>query len=315
MKKNKGFILNLISFGIIVPYIANYLTFKSLSHKLKSKYSEFYYPSAYGKIRYIKKGKGMPLLLIHGIGAGSNLDEWYNSIDTLSKSYTVYAIDLLGFGNSEKPGISYSAYLYAGIINEFIENIIKKPSYVIAASNSAAFALTAYKLKPENIEKLMLISPTGPETQSASHNQIKKLMGRLLETPHFGTTLYNLMTSRAMTAYFLKKYCYYNPLLVNSNMVNKYHLSAHTGGVSCKYPIAALLTGHFDLPIKRHLEDIKIPVHIIWGAENSLNPAWNINKFDGIKEDIYISVIENTKLLPHNERPKTFCALCKEFFE
>ncbi|KAK9205434.1 hypothetical protein WN943_015701 [Citrus x changshan-huyou] len=48
-----------------------------------------------------------PLLLVHGFGA--SIPHWRRNIGTLAKSYTVYAIDLLGFGASDKPaGYSYT---------------------------------------------------------------------------------------------------------------------------------------------------------------------------------------------------------------
>ena len=71
-----------------------------------------YYEWRFGKIRYIKKGTGSPLLLIHNLTPGSCSYEYKFLIDSLSKNHEVYAFDLLGYGLSDKPNITYTNYLF-----------------------------------------------------------------------------------------------------------------------------------------------------------------------------------------------------------
>ncbi|KAF2302909.1 hypothetical protein GH714_010959 [Hevea brasiliensis] len=55
-----------------------------------------------------------PLLLVHGFGA--SIPHWRRNIATLSQNYTVYAIDLLGFGASDKPkGFAYTMEAWAEV--------------------------------------------------------------------------------------------------------------------------------------------------------------------------------------------------------
>ncbi|GAY34267.1 hypothetical protein CUMW_282470 [Citrus unshiu] len=54
------------------------------------------------------------------------------NIGTLAKSYTVYAIDLLGFGASDKPaGYSYTMEGWAQLILDFLDEVVKKPTVLI----------------------------------------------------------------------------------------------------------------------------------------------------------------------------------------
>ena len=53
-----------------------------------------------GQVRYFKMGTGPPLILVHGLGSASV--NWYKNIDGLSKSHSVYAVDLPGHGKTYK---------------------------------------------------------------------------------------------------------------------------------------------------------------------------------------------------------------------
>ena len=64
-----------------------------------------------GDIHYTKCGSGHPLLLIHDISPASSGYQWSHISSTLSAHFTVYTIDLLGCGRSEKPGLTYTNYL------------------------------------------------------------------------------------------------------------------------------------------------------------------------------------------------------------
>ena len=57
------------------------------------------------RVAFTKRGNGPPILLIHGIHASAWSYEWRNNVDALAKTNTVYALDLLGFGMSDRPAI------------------------------------------------------------------------------------------------------------------------------------------------------------------------------------------------------------------
>ncbi|KAH9781849.1 hypothetical protein KPL71_008635 [Citrus sinensis] len=74
-----------------------------------------------------------PLLLVHGFGA--SIPHWRRNIGTLAKSYTVYAIHLLGFGASDKPaGYSYTMEAWAQLILDFLDEVVQKPTVLIGNS-------------------------------------------------------------------------------------------------------------------------------------------------------------------------------------
>src|SRR5262245_40875776 len=64
------------------------------------------------KVHYLVSGEGRPVVLVHGLGGeAANFASW---IPQLARNYRVYAIDLLGFGSSDKPrSVNYSMALQA----------------------------------------------------------------------------------------------------------------------------------------------------------------------------------------------------------
>jgi alpha-beta hydrolase superfamily lysophospholipase len=61
------------------------------------------------RITYTRHGTGSPVLLVHGLHAGASSYEWRHTIDSLAERYTVFALDLLGFGRSARPRVRYTS--------------------------------------------------------------------------------------------------------------------------------------------------------------------------------------------------------------
>ena len=102
-----------------------------------------YYHWKFGNIYYKKAGSGSPLLLIHDLNHYSSSMEWDKVIDTLSEKHTVYTIDLLGCGKSDKPAITYTCYLYVQLLTDFIRDIIGEKTDIIATGASSSFVTAA----------------------------------------------------------------------------------------------------------------------------------------------------------------------------
>ncbi|GAY34977.1 hypothetical protein CUMW_283010 [Citrus unshiu] len=85
------------------------------------------------------------------------------NIGTLAKSYTVYAIDLLGFGASDKPaGYSYTMEAWAQLILDFLNEVIPKPTVPIGNSvGSLACVIAASESSQTLVRGLVLLNCAG----------------------------------------------------------------------------------------------------------------------------------------------------------
>lgn len=97
-------------------------------------------------IRYQRIGTtGTPVLCIHGFGASS--DHWRKNLPAFGEQYQAYAIDLLGFGLSDKPApnapLAYTFETWGQQILDFCREVIGQPAYLVANSIGCIVALQA----------------------------------------------------------------------------------------------------------------------------------------------------------------------------
>lgn len=150
-----------------------------------------YFNWKYGRIFYQKRGKGNPVILLHGIEPHQSSSELTSLAGFLSTNHTVYSIDLLGFGFSEKPWITYTNFLYVRLIQDFIKEVIGDVTDVVAVKGSSLFALQANSFDSRMVGKVVIIDPTKHETINASKAFALKLKP-VLDFPVIGTFIYNI---------------------------------------------------------------------------------------------------------------------------
>uniref|UniRef100_A0A0D3G7Q6 AB hydrolase-1 domain-containing protein n=1 Tax=Oryza barthii TaxID=65489 RepID=A0A0D3G7Q6_9ORYZ len=113
------------------------------------------------RVNYLVRGEGPPLLLVHGFGA--SVGHWRRNIGVLSESYTVYAIDLLGFGASDKPpGFSYTMETWAELILDFLDEVVRRPTVLVGNSvGSLACVIAAADSSRDLVRGLVLLNCSG----------------------------------------------------------------------------------------------------------------------------------------------------------
>ena len=127
------------------------------------------YAWRHGEVTYKVKGRGAPVVLIHGIYAGASSFEYRRVFDLLARDFRVYAVDLLGFGQSQRPPLVYTPTLYETLILDFLTQVVgaaDHPAFVVASSLSAAFTIRAAAERPSLFSRLVLIEPTGIESRT-----------------------------------------------------------------------------------------------------------------------------------------------------
>src|SRR5437016_1756632 len=181
------------------------------------------------RVAFTKRGSGPPILLIHGIHAPAWSYEWRNNVDALAHTNTVYTIDLLGFGMSERPAIRYSARLYISLISDFVSRVIDEPTVLVASSLSGAYAIVLAARDPHRFPAVALIAPSGLVRLNEPVG-ISGEAGRLaVDTPIAGTAMFNALVSHPQLRRYLRN-AYSNDALVTRELVEIYYATSHQRG-------------------------------------------------------------------------------------
>lgn len=101
-----------------------------------------------------------PMLLLHTPELAGSAYEMLGIMARLAARYRVYAPDLLGFGLSDRPDISYTADLYTELLHDFLSDVVKAPATIIASRLACNYAITVAANSPELCARLVLLSPT-----------------------------------------------------------------------------------------------------------------------------------------------------------
>lgn len=112
------------------------------------------------KIHYLVKGDGPPLVLVHGVAMRA--DDWAPLYGALARTHRVYALDLLGYGDSDKPrNADYSVGMQSEVVRGFMDAMKLRQADVMGASMGGWVALKFASQHPERVRRLVLVSSGG----------------------------------------------------------------------------------------------------------------------------------------------------------
>ena len=298
----------LIKIGVVVGAIAGtiYVINKyidkatALLNKLKEKDNSFY-KWKLGNIYYEKIGDGSPVLLLHDYTPYASSYEWSNIVNTLAKDHTVYTLDLLGCGRSDKPNYTYTNFMYVQLITDFINDVIGEKTDIITSGYSSSFAIMSTNYICENINKLILINPADLEVACKEPTLISKLCKKVLELPIIGTFIYNMFTLRNNMDYIITEHYFYNPFNVDEEVIDTYFEAAHKKHSKGKYVLASIIGNYMEAMIPHALKTCDNDILIIGGKQQDKIEEI-IDDYRVCKNNIESVIISKTKKLPHFEK-------------
>jgi pimeloyl-ACP methyl ester carboxylesterase len=109
-----------------------------------------------GLVHYEAFGRGKPVLFLHGwLGSWRY---WMPTMEAISDKYRTYALDLWGFGDSDKSKPRYEVSDYVALINNFTENMGIRDAPIIGHALGATVALDYAVRYPDRLKKVMAVS-------------------------------------------------------------------------------------------------------------------------------------------------------------
>lgn len=304
MKKHIRNFLILTTLTTITMHIFNrVISFTStLKNLLKSDQGQFY-EWKYGRIFYTKFGKGSPILLVHDLNPASSSIEWKRITKQLSQNHTVYSIDLLGCGRSDKPNLTYTNYLYVQLLTDFIKNVIHEKTDIAATGSSCSFSIMSCNMDPEYYNKIILINPEELSELAKIPGKRKNAIKFLMDLPVIGTFIYNIKYSNSkIRSQFLETYFSKN-IFVPDMFVNTYYESAHIGNSKGKYLQSSIQANYTNINIVHALKKINNSIYMIGGEENT-SIQHIFQTYMDYNPSIETTLVKHSKYLPQLEMPE-----------
>ncbi|HEX9413055.1 MAG TPA: alpha/beta fold hydrolase [Ktedonobacterales bacterium] len=195
---------------------------------------------------------GRPLVFVHGIDAAASAYEMRPLFGFYRTQRPVYALDLPGFGFSERADRVYTPALYTQAVLDFLRHVGLGAggADVMALSLSSEFAARAALAQPSLMRSLTLISPSGftdrtnrSQSERDSERQGGRLLHQLLANPLWSQAFYDLLTSRPSIRAFLRMRFVGQP---DAGLVAYGYATAHQPGA--RYAPLYFLSGQLFTP-------------------------------------------------------------------
>ena len=230
------------------------------------------------KAYYEESGEGEPICLLHGFSASSYA--WRKVVPILSKDFHVYALDLKGFGKSDKPeNGDYSIWAFVDWVKEFFEKV----------------------------KSLILINPAAYRPQKQPFF-IKFSRNRLISKFVMRGVLARHYVKKAL------KKAYFNHSLITEEEVDRYleplRSPAGRRGITS---VARAIHNENTNNTMLYYKEVICPVLLIWGENDEIFPIGMLNRLKNEISNIEVNLIPECGHVPQEEKPEIVCKSITEF--
>ncbi|EKX52562.1 hypothetical protein GUITHDRAFT_65167 [Guillardia theta CCMP2712] len=240
------------------------------------------------KIRYQAAGETQSdapsLVLIHGFGG--NADHWRKNTPVLANAgFRVFAIDLIGYGYSDKPdpksmsASGYNFYTWADQVRAFIDEVVKDKSFLICNSIGSCVGLQAAVDYPEKVEGVMILDPSLRLLNIKRQNPLSAplvtaFQALLRETP-VGEAFFGVVATENTVRNVLRQ-AYHDSSTVTDELVQ---VILNPGKTPNAPRVFLDFISYSAGPLPEELlcalssDEFKVPVSILWGTKDPWEPV------------------------------------------
>jgi pimeloyl-ACP methyl ester carboxylesterase len=275
------------------------------------------------RVHHTHGGRGSPVLFIHGLGSSGYM-EWRFNLEATADRHRVFAPDLPGFGRSEKPRARYGIPYFTRFIERYMEERGLRSAAVVGASLGGRIALELALESPRLVRKLVLVNALG-----LGRPNVHVSYG-LVTIPRVGEALMNVargalrwapsQTIRRVAARYAGSSSDLTRTMDDAYLDNLrelyaaegYH-NAYLATVRSLVTPKAVFGGQHDMTTR--LNELKVPVQLIWGADDPLFPVAHAARAHSLIERSRLTVIEGAGHTPQAERPEEFNRVLHAFLD
>lgn len=248
-----------------------------------------------GQVALFRAGPadGEPVVLIHGLGAAAARD-WSNVIPALAHRYAVYALDLPGFGYSDKGNHLYSPENFARVLEAVLGERVQRPFALVGHSMGSAVALAYVTAFPRRVSRLVLVDSAGVLHRSV----YAEFLGRVgaqraigMDSPWFDQVVRAIQLR-------VENWPVHGKILLEREGVRRRLFGGDPNAIAA----FALVEQDFSEALRR----IAVPTLVVWGAEDTIAPPRTGQVLASAIRGARLVVLEGVAHAPQIQAPKRF---------
>ncbi|QIO21414.1 alpha/beta fold hydrolase [Haloarcula sp. JP-L23] len=259
-------------------------------------------------LHYRTGGDGPPMVFLHGIGLDAATVSWRHALPELAEERTVYAPDLPGHGESDKPDRAYTTAYYLETVEAFIDALDIDAPAMAGLSMGGALAL-GHALGGGDVERLALVDSYGLGADA----YWRTAASGVLQTPVLGNMLWQgVSASKPAIRTGLRSMGATEPPqeLVDDvdSVVDRRTVRAMRRWQRSEFRRTGFRTDYSD-----RLEEVSAPTLLVHGEADPLLPqAWS-KRAAATLADSELEIVENCGHCPPRERPERFNRVLRSF--
>jgi pimeloyl-ACP methyl ester carboxylesterase len=207
------------------------------------------------RVRYVDQGEGPPVVLIHGFA--SSLDVWDGVIHEVAKTHHVLALDLKGFGWTDRPEGDYSPASQARLVMGLMTARGIDQAAIVAHSWGASVALAVALAAPQRVTRLALYDAWVYEEQLPPTFYWARADG--VGEAIFGVFYNQRIEDKIALGFYDKKF-------VTQKLVDATERALERPGATAA-ALAAVRGQRFS-DMQEHYKDIQKPTLLLWGRDD-----------------------------------------------
>jgi len=246
------------------------------------------------------------MVLLHGFG--TSIGHWRQNLGVLGEHHPVYALDMLGFGASEKASTAYTIELWVGQVYDFWRTFIQQPVVLIGNSIGSLVCLAAAIAHPEMVAGLVMIGLPDPSVREEMLpgflRPLVTAVERVFTAPLLLTGIFHLVRRPSIVRPWAA-IAYANPSAVTDELVDILIGPAQDRGSAAAFSaiLKAMVNPRFGPKVKAVLPSLQIPMLLLWGQQDRMVPPALGRDFARHNPNLKLVELENAGHCAHDECP------------
>jgi len=259
-------------------------------------------------VNYAEIGEGEPIVFVHGIT--SSWHAWLENMPHFAaRGRRAIALDLPGFGVSPMPSWTIDMPAYGRLLHDFCEKLgVEQGATVAGNSMGGLVAAEAVLSGPARFERLVLVSAAGfintwlPRQRGTATSMAWDTFGRSVGAAA------RFFVSHRRARYLMFRFAIRHPDRLRKELL----WEQMANGVPCP-AFADALQAVIEYDARDRLEEIEIPVLIVWGTDDWIVPSAAAHSYKRRIPHAQLAIFDDTAHVPQLERPLRFNRLLEEF--